>query len=118
MVNSEISEISNSTIIEVRDVYYENIFSFKSRVLFYSSCTLSTSNIPSSNSTPPTDIEPRRSKRTKVHKNFREDFFTYFIKGDPSSITEAMDSSKSLFWKKKSLTIRSNYNGEQYLGSQ
>ena len=46
VVNSEISEVSNNTIIEVRDVvYFENIFPFKSRIPTDPSCTPSTSDI-------------------------------------------------------------------------
>ena len=67
VVNSEISEISNNTIIEARDaVYFENIFPFKSRIPSDPSCTPSTSDIPSSSSPPVTDSEPRRSKRTRT----------------------------------------------------
>ena len=41
MANSEISEISDNTIIEVRDdVYFENIFPFKSRIPSDLSCLL------------------------------------------------------------------------------
>jgi len=47
-VHSEINEIFNTTIIEARDVYFENIFSFKSRIPSDHSCTPFTSDIPSS----------------------------------------------------------------------
>ena len=50
VVNSEISEISNNTIIEATDVYFENIFPFKSRIPSHPSCTSSTSDISSSSS--------------------------------------------------------------------
>ena len=97
MVNSEISEICNNTIIEVRDVYFENIFPFKSRISSVPSCTPSTSDISSSSSAPVTDSEPRRRKRNRTLISFDEDFFTYLVKGDPSSFKEAMDSSESPF---------------------
>ena len=107
VVNSEISEIFNNIIIEVRnDVYFENIFSFKSRVPSDTSCILSTSNtsstsdIPSFSSAPPTDTELKRSKRTKILRDFREDFFTYLVEGNPCSFKEAIDSSDFSFWKK------------------
>ena len=94
VVNSKISDISNNTIIEVRDVvYFENIFPFKSRILSYPSCTLSASNIPSSSFALATDYEPRRSKRTRTLTSFGDDFFTYLVEGDPSSFKKAMDSS-------------------------
>ena len=87
IVNSEISELSNNIIIKAKDVvYFENIFPFKSRVPFDSFSILSSSDISSSSSTPTTDIEPMRSKRTKMARGFREDFFIYILKVilDPS----------------------------------
>ena len=57
VVNSNINEISNSAIIEaVHVVYFENIFSLKSRIPNDPSCTLRASNILSSNSAPTTDL--------------------------------------------------------------
>ena len=100
MVNSEISEISNNTIIEARDaVYFENIFPLKSRIPSGPSITPSTSNISSSSFAPTNDSEPRRNKRTRTLTSFGEDFFTYLVEGDPSSFEEAMDSSESPFRK-------------------
>ena len=40
VVNSDISEISNNIIIEARNVYFENIFPFKSRIPSDPSCLL------------------------------------------------------------------------------
>ena len=97
---SEICEISNNTIIEVRDaVYFENIFSLTSRISSGPSITPSTFYIPSSSSAPTDDFEPRRSKRTRTLTSFGEDFFTYPVEGDPSSFKKAMNSSKSSFQK-------------------
>ena len=61
------------------------------------SCIPSTSDISSSSFVPPTDSEPRRSKRTKIRKDFGEDFFTYFVEGDLNSFKEAMNLSESPF---------------------
>ena len=73
MVNAEISEISNNTIIEVGDaVYFENIFPFKSEISSDPSRTLSASDIPYSSFAPATDSEPR-SKRTRTLTSFGED---------------------------------------------
>jgi len=98
VVNSEISEISNNTIIEARDVYFKNIFPFKSRI----------PNDPSS--TPSVLIFlllvlllqlilNLGVKKTRTLTSFGEDFFTYLIEGDPTSFKDAMNSSKSPFWK-------------------
>jgi len=100
VINSEISEISNNTIIEVRDaVYFENIFPLKFRIPSGPSITPSTSDIPSSSSAPTDDSEPKRSKRTRTLTSFGENFFTYLVEGDPISFKEAMDSSESPSWK-------------------
>ena len=98
LVNSEISEISNNTIIEFRDVvYFENIFLFKSRIPSDSSCTPSVFDISFSSSAPTSDFEFRRSKRTRTLTSIGEDFFTYLIEGDPNSFKEIMDSSEPPF---------------------
>ena len=108
MINSEISEISNNTIIEVRDVvYFENIFPFKYRIPSDLSFTPSASDISSFSSAPTIDFEPRRSKRIRTLTFFGEDFYTYLVEGDPNSFKEAMNSFK-FFSGKKSLTVRSN----------
>ena len=106
MANFEISETSNNTIIEVRDVvYFENMFPFKSRVHSNPSCNLSTSDILSSSCAPPTDTKPRRSKRTNTHKNFREDFFTYFVECDILTLLRKQLTPLILFTRKKSLDL-------------
>ena len=98
VVNFEISEISNNTIIEAKDdVYFENMVSFKSRILNDPSITSFIYNIHSSSSAPATDSETRRRKRTRTLTSFSEVFFTYFVKDDPTSFKEVMNSSKSLF---------------------
>ena len=99
VINSEISDISNNTIIEARDaVFFENIFPFKSKISENPRTSIP-SNLPSSSSSQPFDIEPRRSKRGRIQKDFGEDFFTFLVEGDPSSFQEAMDSPESPFWK-------------------
>ena len=80
IVNSEIGKIFNNTVIKGRDVYFENIFSFKSRVPSDPFCIPFASDIRSFSSSPPTDTEPRKSKRTKIHKNFREFFLPILLK--------------------------------------
>ena len=81
VVNSKISEISN-TIIEVRNVvYFENIFPLISRIPSDPSIT-PTSDIPSFSSALTTNSEPRRSKRTRTLTSFDEDFFTHLVEGE------------------------------------
>jgi hypothetical protein len=100
VINSEISDISNNTIIEARDaVYFENIFPFKKEISDNPSSSSLPSYHPSSSSIQPSDLEPRRSKRGRIQKDYGEDFFTFLVEGDPSSYKEAMNSSESPFWK-------------------
>jgi len=100
VVNSKIGKISNNTIIEgCRDVYFENIFSFKSRIPSDPSFTLFASDSSSSSFAPATDFESRKSKRIMALIFFGEDFFTYIVEGNPSSFKKAMNSSKSPCWK-------------------
>jgi len=64
LVNSEINEISNNTILEARDaIFFKGIFPSKTRVSsFIPSFSLIYSS-PHSSSEPSIVIEPRRSKR-------------------------------------------------------
>ena len=66
VVNSEVSKISNDTIMEFRDVtFFENIFPLKNK-LSKSICGTSCSNLSScSNANKDVAFEPRRSKRSK-----------------------------------------------------
>ncbi|KAL0454968.1 UNVERIFIED_CONTAM: hypothetical protein Slati_0836000 [Sesamum latifolium] len=43
--------------------------------------------------------EPRRSKRTRVVKNFGSDFVTYNIEDDPITLKDAMASLEVKQWK-------------------
>jgi len=79
VVNSKSSEISN-TIIETRDVvYFENIFSFKSRIPSDLSITSFISDIPSSSFASAIDSELRKRKRTRTFTSFGEGSFTYHV---------------------------------------
>ena len=100
--NSQVNEIDNNTIIEARDaIYFENIFSFKIRI----NNQINTNNDPNASSSrtrlreEEEGIEPRRSKRTRVEKNFGEDFFTFLIEDSPTSFEDAMKSLDAPFWK-------------------
>ncbi|KAJ9556753.1 hypothetical protein OSB04_011367 [Centaurea solstitialis] len=45
------------------------------------------------------DIEPRRSKRGKIAKDFGPDYMTFNVEGEPLSYKAAMDSSEAPYWK-------------------
>ncbi|XP_077251432.1 uncharacterized protein LOC143890609 [Tasmannia lanceolata] len=44
-------------------------------------------------------VEPRRSKRARVDKNFGPEFIAYLLGGDPKTYKEAMYLPDSSFWK-------------------
>ena len=74
IIKSEISDISNNTIIEAKDaIYFENIFSFKSRI--ETNIRNSEPSTSSNQIIPRVEeedlIEPRRSKRTRTEKSLK-----------------------------------------------
>ncbi|KAL6180044.1 hypothetical protein ACLB2K_046713 [Fragaria x ananassa] len=107
VINSEIEEISNNTIIECRDAtYFEDIFPFKSRIQNQTvDIVISNAGKDTASSSNPVVKETksleeiRRSKRMRKEKNFGEDFVVFHIKGDPATYKEAMASSDAPFCK-------------------
>ncbi|CAL9030102.1 unnamed protein product [Prunus brigantina] len=110
VINSEISEISNNTILESRDAtYFEDIFPFKTRIQKQvvdrsrsnngSDKASTITSLPVVNEVKPL-AEPRRSKRPRVEKSFGDDFYTFLVEGDPTTYREAMISIDAPFWKK------------------
>ena len=45
------------------------------------------------------EIEPRRSKRPRIEKDFGPEYYVYNLQGDPTSLEEALSSPDSGFWK-------------------
>ena len=98
VIKSEISDISDNSILEARDAsFFENIFSFKTKISRPIECEPSSSRAKEWE----LEIEPelRRSKRKRFEKDFGEDSFTFLIEGEPSTYDEVMSSSKSSYWK-------------------
>ena len=44
-------------------------------------------------------MEPRRSKRAKVKKDFGPDYYVFNIEENPQNLKEAFTSHDSIFWK-------------------
>lgn len=81
VINSNVSEISNNTIIEARDAtFFENIFSFKTNISNKIVGQPSTSQPSSKNNIDmESEIEIRKSKRQRIEKNSGNDFYVYQI---------------------------------------
>ena len=45
------------------------------------------------------EIEPRKSKRLRIEKDFGPDYYVYSLQSDPTSLEEALSSTDSGFWK-------------------
>ncbi|CAL8988835.1 unnamed protein product, partial [Prunus brigantina] len=54
---------------------------------------------PTSSSLSANEAEPRRSKRTKVPKDYGPDFLTFMTETEPQTYKEAMSSPEAPFWK-------------------
>jgi hypothetical protein len=45
------------------------------------------------------ELEPRRSKRARVEKDFGPDYYVFNLEENPSNLKEALDSPDTIFWK-------------------
>ena len=96
MIKYDISNISYNSILEARDTsFFKDIFSFKTRISRSLVCEPSSSR--SIELEFKTETKLKRSKRNRIEKNFREEFFTYLIEDDPCTYDETMSSSDSLY---------------------
>ena len=89
-------DLKNHVIIESNDVdFFENKFPFKSR-----NSGGSTSNtVPQSIRPNEPDLEPRKSKRTKIAKEFGPEFYTFNLEEEPSTLQEALSSIDADLWQ-------------------
>ena len=44
-------------------------------------------------------MEPRRSKRARVEKDFGPDYYVFNIEGNSQNLKEALTSPGTIFWK-------------------
>ena len=107
VVNSEMSEISNNIITEVRDVvYFENFFPVKFSVLVILLIILLHLIFTSLVQLQPR-IQNQGVKELKILKNFREDFFTYPAEGDLAPLRK-QGTPLNLLSGKNPLIVKSN----------
>ncbi|GJZ86068.1 DNA polymerase zeta catalytic subunit-like protein, partial [Tanacetum coccineum] len=45
------------------------------------------------------NVEPNRSKRAKVNKDFRPDYMTFIVNEEPQTYKADMESSEAPYWK-------------------
>ena len=100
VVNLEVYETSNDTIMESRDVtFFENVFPLKNKLSKFV-CDTSWSNLSScSNANKDIVFELRRSKRSEKVKDFGSKFCSFLLKDDPKTYGEVMRYIDVTFWK-------------------
>ena len=112
---SHVDEIHNQTIMESAEAeFFENTFPFKDKgkeVTYSRKRPLDDglndtipdkslqSNEENSSKVQEDNLEPRRSKRGKIAKDFGPDYMTYVVNKEPQTYKEAMDSSEAPYWK-------------------
>ncbi|CAL8084501.1 unnamed protein product [Prunus armeniaca] len=111
--HSDVYDIHVNTILEYVDaIFFEDIFPYKQgRSNVNRKRTIDDSRIkensriddgnPTSSSVQENeqDQEPRRSKRTRIPKDFGPDFLTMMAKAEPQTYKEAISSPEAPFWK-------------------
>nr|GEZ14322.1 zinc finger, CCHC-type [Tanacetum cinerariifolium] len=102
-----VEDISNNTTIESAEAdFFENIYLYKDKEKQISNPRkrvmndqLSQDETDNNYEVPQENVEPRRSKRAKVTKDFGPDYMTYIVNEEPQTYKAAMKSSKSPYWK-------------------
>ncbi|GJU14182.1 retrovirus-related pol polyprotein from transposon TNT 1-94 [Tanacetum coccineum] len=86
--------------------FFENIFPYKDKEKQISNLRkrvmndqLSQDEIDNNSEVPQENVEPRRSKRAKVTKDFGPDYITYIVNEEPQTYKAAMESSEAPYWK-------------------
>ena len=97
-------DIKNNVIFESIDAdFYENKFPFKARDSGGSQPPIIVPSRPIDSRVHDRDndieLEPRRSKRAKLSKDFRPDFYTFILEGDLACLEDALTSSEANFWR-------------------
>ncbi|XP_048444674.1 uncharacterized protein LOC125479439 [Pyrus x bretschneideri] len=103
---SEIADIHINTILESAEVeFFEEIFPYKDRsyVLNKREHEVTTRNDDNNHASTSRvqiqDLEPRKSKRAKIAKDFGPDFLTFVTEEEPQTYKAALESSEAPYWK-------------------
>ena len=96
-------DLENNVVIESLDaIFHEDKFPFKYKNSGGDDNMPKSSDIPSSSLTEnieQKEYEPRRSKRSRVEKNFGSDYIVYNVEGDPTNLQEALTSPDLDLWR-------------------
>jgi hypothetical protein len=94
-------DIDNNTIIESKEaIFHENKFPFKSKIIGgLEQQGRDKSSMSKSKEADKIEIEPRKSKRLRIEKDFGPDYYVYNLQSDPTSLEEALSSTDLDFWK-------------------
>ena len=103
---SEIANIHVNIIHESAEVeFFEENFPYKDRSYVLSkrvhddSTRNDDENHTSTSRVQSQDLEPRKSKRAKVAKDFGPDFLTFITEDEPQTYKAAFESSEATYWK-------------------
>ncbi|GJU59340.1 hypothetical protein Tco_1237106 [Tanacetum coccineum] len=104
---SNVEDISNNTIIESAEAeFFENIFPYKDKEIQISNPRkrvidnqLSHDQTDNNFEVSQENVEPRRSKRAKVTKDFGSDYMTYIVNEKPQTYKTALESLEASYWK-------------------
>ena len=95
-------DIQNNIIFESGDaIFHEEKFPFKSKNSggeknILSQPSSSTSHLQTQENI---ELEPRRSKRARVEKDFGPDYYVFNLEENPPNLKEALASPDAIFWK-------------------
>ncbi|GJS21635.1 DNA polymerase zeta catalytic subunit-like protein [Tanacetum coccineum] len=104
---SNVEDVSNNTIIESAEAeFFENIFPYKDKEKQISNPRkrvmndqLSQDETDNNSKVLQENVKPRRSKRTKVTKDFGPAYMTYIVNEEPQTYKAAMELSEAPYWK-------------------
>ncbi|GKB88201.1 ty1-copia retrotransposon protein [Tanacetum coccineum] len=100
-------DISNNTIIKIAEAeFFENTFPYKDKDKQISNPRkrvlddeLSHDQRDNTSEVQQENVEPRRSKRAKVNKDFGPDYMMYIVNEEPQTYKAAMESLEAPYWK-------------------
>ncbi|TQE08632.1 hypothetical protein C1H46_005724 [Malus baccata] len=104
---SEIADIHVNTILESAEAeFFEEFFPYKDRSYVLNkrvhddTTRNDDENHASTSRVQSQDLEPQKSKRAKIARDFGPDFLTFVTEEEPRTYKAALESSEAPYWKK------------------